>query len=168
MALFALGSVFGSSLVGFMMSRFAGILPAALVGSALTLAGVGYVSQSVILAIMVLGLAGFFVGIARSGLLALAPLFYSTAIRSTGVGWAMGLGRLGSFVGPLVIGLLVSRDGGSAIAFSQSGHRASAPLCSRLIRISTYEQPFRVPLNRRITIRKDHKDRRFSTEGNEG
>ena len=38
-----------------------------------------------------------------------APLLYSTAIRSTGVGWAMGLGRLGSFVGPLAIGLLVNR-----------------------------------------------------------
>jgi MFS transporter, AAHS family, 4-hydroxybenzoate transporter len=28
---------------------------------------------------------------------------------AAGVGWAMGLGRLGSFVGPLAIGLLVSR-----------------------------------------------------------
>ena len=46
---------------------------------------------------------------ASSGLIALGPLLYSTAIRSTGVGWAMGLGRLGAIVGPLAIGLLVSR-----------------------------------------------------------
>jgi MFS family permease len=56
-----------------------------------------------------LGLAGFFLGVASSGLIALAPLLYATALRSTGVGWAMGLGRLGSFVGTLAIGLLFSR-----------------------------------------------------------
>ena len=147
MALFALGSVFGSSLVGFMMSRFAGILPAALVGSALTLAGVGYVSQSIILAITVLGLAGFFVGIASSGLLALAPLFYSTAIRSTGVGWAMGVGRLGSFVGPLAIGLLVSRGwrvSDSFIAIGAPG--LCAALFTSRIRISRVQKTLRVPL----------------------
>jgi AAHS family 4-hydroxybenzoate transporter-like MFS transporter len=70
---------------------------------------VGHASQSIALVIVFLGLAGFFLGIASSGLIALTALLYSTAIRSTGVGWAMGLGRLGSFVGPLAIGLLVNR-----------------------------------------------------------
>jgi MFS family permease len=36
-------------------------------------------------------------------------VLYATAIRSTGVGWAMALGRLGAIAGPLAIGLLVSR-----------------------------------------------------------
>jgi MFS transporter, AAHS family, 4-hydroxybenzoate transporter len=57
---------------------------------------------------MLPGLAGFFLGVASSGLIALAPLLYFTAIR-TGIGWAMGVGRFGSFVGPLAIGLLVNR-----------------------------------------------------------
>jgi MFS transporter, AAHS family, 4-hydroxybenzoate transporter len=110
-ALFALGNVFGAPLSGFLVSRFAArrVLPAALVGSAITLSAVGHASQSIALVIVFLGLAGFFLGVASSGLIALTALLYSTAIRSTGVGWAMGLGRLGSFVGPLAIGLLVNR-----------------------------------------------------------
>jgi MFS transporter, AAHS family, 4-hydroxybenzoate transporter len=110
-ALFALGSVVGTPLAGFLVSRFAArsVLSAALIGSAATLCAMGEVSKSIILVTIFLGLAGFFLGLASSGLIGLAPLLYPTAIRSTGVGWAMGLGRFGSFVGPLVIGLLVSR-----------------------------------------------------------
>jgi AAHS family 4-hydroxybenzoate transporter-like MFS transporter len=110
-ALFALGSVFGTPLAGFLVSRFAArrVLPAALVGGAVTFDAVGHAGQSIALVIVCLGLAGFFLGVASSGLIALGPLLYSTAIRSTGVGWAMGLGRLGAIVGPLAIGLLVSR-----------------------------------------------------------
>jgi AAHS family 4-hydroxybenzoate transporter-like MFS transporter len=111
MALFALGSVVGTPLAGFLVSRFAArrVLPAALVGSATTLAAVGHASQSIALVVVFLGLTGFFFGVASSGLTALTTLLYSTAIRSTGVGWALGLGRLGSFVGPLAIGMLVNR-----------------------------------------------------------
>jgi MFS transporter, AAHS family, 4-hydroxybenzoate transporter len=75
----------------------------------MTLAAVGHASQSIALVILFLGLAGFFFGVASSGLIALTTLLYSTPIRFTGVGWAMGLGRLGSFVEPLAIGLLVNR-----------------------------------------------------------
>jgi MFS transporter, AAHS family, 4-hydroxybenzoate transporter len=111
MALFALGSVVGTPLAGFLASRFAArrVLPVALVGSAMTLAAVGHASQSIALVVVFLGLTGFFLGVASSGLTALTTLLYSTAIRSTGVGWALGLGRLGSFVGPLAIGMLVNR-----------------------------------------------------------
>jgi MFS transporter, AAHS family, 4-hydroxybenzoate transporter len=110
-ALFALGGVFGTPVAGLLVSRFAArrVLPTALVGSAITLSAVGQASQSIALVVVLLGFAGFFLGVASSGLIALAPLLYSTAIRSTGVGWAMGLGRLGSLIGPLAIGLLVDR-----------------------------------------------------------
>jgi AAHS family 4-hydroxybenzoate transporter-like MFS transporter len=39
---------------------------------------------------------------------AVAALAYPTAIRSTGVSWAIGIGRIGSIVGPIVGGLLLS------------------------------------------------------------
>jgi AAHS family 4-hydroxybenzoate transporter-like MFS transporter len=81
-----------------------------------------------------LGFAGFFLGVASSGLIALAPLLYPTAIRSTGVGWAMGLGRLGSFVGPLAIGLLVDRGWQIGDSFVALGSAAlCAALCTSLI-----------------------------------
>jgi AAHS family 4-hydroxybenzoate transporter-like MFS transporter len=42
---------------------------------------------------------------------ALAAEVYPTSIRSTGVGWALGIGRIGSMMGPLVGGLLLSMGG---------------------------------------------------------
>ena len=38
---------------------------------------------------------------------ALTASFYPAHIRSTGVGWALGIGRIGSIVGPLVGGWLL-------------------------------------------------------------
>ena len=63
------------------------------------------------------------------GLVALLDGFDLLAIRSTGVGWAMGLGRLGSFVGPLAIGLLVSRGWQIGDCFAAFG---TAALCAAL------------------------------------
>jgi MFS transporter, AAHS family, 4-hydroxybenzoate transporter len=56
--------------------------------------------------------ATFFAGVCVSGeqksVIALATLFYSSTIRSTGVGWALGIGRLGGIGGPLLFELLLS------------------------------------------------------------
>jgi AAHS family 4-hydroxybenzoate transporter-like MFS transporter len=41
---------------------------------------------------------------------ALAAIAYPTQIRSTGVGWATGIGRLGSIVGPGIAGILLTLD----------------------------------------------------------
>ena len=148
MALFALGAVLGTPLAGFLVSRFSArtVLPAALVGSAMTLGAVGQASQSIRLVVIFLALAGFFIGVANSGLVAVAPLLYSTAIRSTGVGWAMGLGRFGSFVGPLAIGLLVNQGWHVGQSFDAIGAPAlCAALFTSLISINRQEQTFRVP-----------------------
>jgi MFS transporter, AAHS family, 4-hydroxybenzoate transporter len=55
--------------------------------------------------IFVLGIA---VQGAQAGLNALAAMFYPTEIRATGIGWALGVGRVGSIVGPSVGGLLLA------------------------------------------------------------
>lgn len=60
----------------------------------------------------VLMIATFFAGCCVSGgqksVIALSAVFYPAPIRSTGVGWALGIGRLGGIGGPLLIGLLLS------------------------------------------------------------
>jgi AAHS family 4-hydroxybenzoate transporter-like MFS transporter len=113
-AVFAFGSVFGTLFAGVLVGRFGAhiVLPIVLLASALALGTVGYASPSIMSVTWLEGLAGFFLGLASSGLIAFTALFYPTAIRSTGVGWAMGFGRLGSFVGPLAIGTLVGSDVG--------------------------------------------------------
>jgi AAHS family 4-hydroxybenzoate transporter-like MFS transporter len=39
---------------------------------------------------------------------AVAAAIYPTSVRSTGVGWALGIGRLGSIIGPMVGGMLIA------------------------------------------------------------
>jgi AAHS family 4-hydroxybenzoate transporter-like MFS transporter len=110
-ALFALGSVIGTPLSGFLPTRWRAhrVLPTILLCGALAIGATGRTNASPALTLACLTCAGFCLGAASSGLIAIAPLLYPTNIRSTAVGWAMGCGRFGSFVGPLVIGMLVSR-----------------------------------------------------------
>jgi MFS transporter, AAHS family, 4-hydroxybenzoate transporter len=51
---------------------------------------------------------------------AVTASFYPAQIRSTGVGWALGIGRIGSIVGPLLGGLLIGSgwQGTSAVMFA--------------------------------------------------
>jgi AAHS family 4-hydroxybenzoate transporter-like MFS transporter len=44
---------------------------------------------------------------------ALCAEFYRTSMRSTGVGWALGIGRIGSIAGPLLGGYLLATGGGA-------------------------------------------------------
>jgi AAHS family 4-hydroxybenzoate transporter-like MFS transporter len=52
--------------------------------------------------------AGFCVVGGQIGANALAARAYPTAIRGTGVGWALGVGRAGSVLGPIIGGVLLS------------------------------------------------------------
>jgi MFS family permease len=52
-------------------------------------------------------LMGFFAQGGFSGFYTLAARVYPDDIRSTGLGWAIGVGRLGSIVGPLAAGMLL-------------------------------------------------------------
>jgi MFS transporter, AAHS family, 4-hydroxybenzoate transporter len=52
--------------------------------------------------------AGFCISGGQKSVIALAAIFYPTPIRSTGVGWALGIGRLGGIGGPLLIGVLLT------------------------------------------------------------
>jgi MFS transporter, AAHS family, 4-hydroxybenzoate transporter len=45
---------------------------------------------------------------AQIGANALTATFYPTFIRSTGVGWALGIGRIGSIIGPLRGGMMLA------------------------------------------------------------
>jgi MFS transporter, AAHS family, 4-hydroxybenzoate transporter len=75
---------------------------------AVSMALLGYVARSFGLAAAVAFVLGFLVIGAQGGLNALAARFYPTSMRSTGVGWALGVGRVGSVVGPLLAGILLT------------------------------------------------------------
>lgn len=51
--------------------------------------------------------AGFCVSGGQKSAIALSALFYPAPVRSTGIGWALGVGRLGGIAGPTLMGLLL-------------------------------------------------------------
>jgi MFS transporter, AAHS family, 4-hydroxybenzoate transporter len=53
-------------------------------------------------------LVGFFLVGGQIGLNSIAGTIYPTDIRATGAGWALGIGRIGSILGPVLGGILIS------------------------------------------------------------
>lgn len=70
---------------------------------------------------VVLALLGFTVQGGFIGLYPMAARMYPTLVRSTGVGWAIGIGRIGAIVAPVVAGVLMAQGvsmAGSFIIFA--------------------------------------------------
>ena len=110
LAMFNFGSVIGSGSAGWLLARFGtlAVLPVSFVAGAIGFALIGTAAPAIVSVTLIQALFGVAIGVASSGVIALAAITYPTAIRSTGVGWAMALGRFGSFVGPLVVAALVA------------------------------------------------------------
>ena len=88
---------------------FAVLLPLYLMGTvAVAILGQGGGSHAQATVVMIASFgAGFGVLGGQTTANVLAATFYPTTIRATGVGWALGVGRFGSIVGPLLGGLLI-------------------------------------------------------------
>jgi AAHS family 4-hydroxybenzoate transporter-like MFS transporter len=105
------GGVVGTVLIGVILGwlRPQKVLITAFIVSAAFIAAmgvcVGYFPGLAVAAV----LAGFFSSAAGGGLIAVAAGAYPVDARATGVGWALGLGRLGSILGPLGAGFLVAQ-----------------------------------------------------------
>ncbi|WP_066967584.1 MFS transporter [Rhizorhabdus dicambivorans] len=76
-------------------------------GAAVFIALLGFAMTDVRLALALTFLSGFCGMGALFGMNALTASYYETEIRSTGVGWAHGIGRIGSIIGPVVGGALI-------------------------------------------------------------
>jgi MFS transporter, AAHS family, 4-hydroxybenzoate transporter len=104
-----LGSVIASATSGWAVHRggaFRVLIPGFILGG-LSLAWFGQATSTVTMLGIASFLAGFFVGGTGTGLIAVAAGMYPTVIRSTGIGWAMGMGRVGQVFGPVLTGVLV-------------------------------------------------------------
>ena len=109
--IFSLGGVTGSLIQGKLM-KAAGAFATIFVEfslSVLLMLAMAYASSFALMmtATLVLGIT---IQGAQAGLNALSASYYPTAVRSTGVGWALGVGRVGSIVGPMLAGMLLSLD----------------------------------------------------------
>jgi len=105
-----IGGIVGALLLGQLFDRFSPFVMLAvtyLAASAFVLL-IGIAGVSIVPLVLTVFGAGFCVVGGQIGANALTANSYPTPIRSTGVGWALGIGRIGSIIGPAVGGLLLS------------------------------------------------------------
>jgi len=82
-------------------------------------------------------IAGFLVLGIQSGINVLGALIYPTSLRANGSGWELGVGRIGSIVGPLVGALFVGMSVERLYMWSALPFAAGAVVCFIIHRLNT-------------------------------
>jgi len=106
--MFQVGGMFGA-VFGWMLDKSgpARTIFTAYVIAAAAIACISFAGTDLVILTFAVFMAGFGIIGGQNGANALAALSYPTHIRSTGVGWAIGIGRVGSIIGPTLAGVLV-------------------------------------------------------------
>jgi AAHS family 4-hydroxybenzoate transporter-like MFS transporter len=119
-SLWDFGALIGGVTLAWMASRVSleRLLALAYVVSAACLFALGTVSELSTLTSIVTFLTGFSVVGASFCLGALAASYYPTAIRATGVGMGLGIGRVGSIVSPILAGSALAAGWSNAQIFT--------------------------------------------------
>jgi MFS family permease len=106
-----LGGIAGCGLFAFAAARADThrLLLGALIGSAVLIVVFGLVMSRLDIALWAALLLGIIANAAMAGLYAVGPPLYPTAVRTTGMGWAIGIGRFGAILAPLASGALLDR-----------------------------------------------------------
>jgi AAHS family 4-hydroxybenzoate transporter-like MFS transporter len=104
------GGTIGTFGLAWMIARwgFVPMLTLTFAVATATIAVVGQPGISLALLAVLVFIAGWCVVGGQPGLNAFAATFYPTYLRSTGVGWGLGVGRVGAIVGPLIGARLVA------------------------------------------------------------
>ena len=119
-AMFQVGGTVGAIALGRLIDSLSahGVLGTSFLGAALLIAAMGFAGNGfMVLAVLSFG-AGFCVVGSQIGANALASTFYPAAAHATGIGWALGIGRLGAIAGPFLGGLIVARHWSTATLFA--------------------------------------------------
>ncbi|MGE3334507.1 MAG: MFS transporter [Rhodospirillaceae bacterium] len=131
-AILNLAGIVGCVVLGRFIDRrgpLAVMWPAYILGAAFT-AAIGFVLHSAPLVLASIVLAGLFAMGAQFCIVAIASAFYGTVHRAAGIGWAIGVGRIGSIVGSLFGGAIIGRLSGPHEIFV---YAALAPLFAAVI-----------------------------------
>ena len=107
---FSIGGIVGTILQGPLMKGL-GVFPA-IFGEFLASLGLVILASLIFANFPVMMAVTFVLGVtvqgAQAGINALSAMYYPTVIRSSGVGWALGVGRIGSIIGPFIGGLMLA------------------------------------------------------------
>jgi AAHS family 4-hydroxybenzoate transporter-like MFS transporter len=120
-ALFQAGGTVGALIISKLLNNFRKfrVLGCIYIGAAVFVSAVGYLLASgaaltaLITIQIAVTLAGACIVGGQIGTIAATSTLYPTSIRSSAVGWALGIGRLGSVIGPFVGSALISAELGN-------------------------------------------------------
>ena len=104
-----LGGVVGTLLMGPIIDRigfFKVLVPTFLV-AAIAISTIGQPGLSFAMLLVAVGITGLCIVGGQPAVNAMAATYYPTVLRSTGVGWSLGIGRVGSILGPVIGGELI-------------------------------------------------------------
>ncbi len=104
-----IGGILGSIVLGYLIDRLGpyGVLSSVYVIAAIAIAIAATAGGNLTVFMAAVFCAGIGVVGGQNGMNAVAASLYPTVIRSTGVGWAFGIGRIGAVAGPLIGGLML-------------------------------------------------------------
>jgi len=104
-----LGAVFVSLTLGFLSMRFGlkRVISCFFFFGCPMIVAYGNLNVSVFMVLILIFFLMYFVQGGFAGLYAVAARLYPTEIRTTGVGWAIGAGRVGAIIGPAAAGFML-------------------------------------------------------------
>ncbi|WP_407176410.1 MFS transporter [Bradyrhizobium sp. STM 3562] len=133
-AMLQVGGVAGTFTLGRFIDRFSfRALAVTYLGAAVAIAAIGLTSHSIASVTVAIFVAGFCIVGGQIASNALTATYYPTAIRSTGVGWALGIGRVGSIVGPLIGGMMLAHQIGAQSLFAIAAVPALIAMAAALL-----------------------------------
>ncbi len=103
-ALFQIGGTAAPPVLGLTIDRlgFSGVLIGVFIASACAIATLGFAGSELVPLGFAVFAAGFCVVGGQGTANGFAASLYPTVVRGTGVGWALGIGRMGSIIGPAI------------------------------------------------------------------
>ncbi len=115
------GGIAGSYLMSRLIDRSARpllLLASGYAVSGIVLALVGSISPTSTMALVALGICGFFLVGTQMSMTAFTSSQFPVAVRGTGIGFVQAFGRIGSLVGPMAGGAMLSAGLGSGALFT--------------------------------------------------
>jgi AAHS family 4-hydroxybenzoate transporter-like MFS transporter len=106
------GGTIGTFGLAWLISRagFIPMLTATFAVAAVSIALIGMPGLSLTMLTVIVFIAGWCVVGGQPGVNTLAATYYPTYLRTTGIGWGLGIGRIGAIVGPIIGGVMLGQQ----------------------------------------------------------
>jgi MFS transporter, AAHS family, 4-hydroxybenzoate transporter len=109
---FNAGSITGGLIIGRLIDKYGAVkvLITSYVSGGIVMGLIGFLASSYLVLFSMIFITALLIVGGLLGIQALATAVYPTMVRSTGLGWCLGIGRVGSIIGPVIGGMMLSMN----------------------------------------------------------